>query len=319
MNEAVNDKKIARIDEPGLPVASGGFTINTTMAMAIADELAEIVKRKEKQGVQLVVKVGTKKYPTIPCWQIVGAQLMVFPHTVWTKPDDPKEISEAWKEGRLTATSRCVLRTAAGVEVGSGEAVCSQAEQMSGRPRWQDAYAVVSMAQTRAIGKAYRNSFGWVLQMAGIEATPAEEIPPGGFKNAPAESSSNGDGETILSDAELTKIMASPASREDRDEEGNPVTVTLIDEDTRRSFIWTVALKLHRGDKGAAEAWVTQLGTFKGRDGKEVTGPLPYETKRDGSYRLSGKWLNRVFDSAKDDYSTMTSTNGEFPPIETGA
>jgi hypothetical protein len=309
---------MVKTGEPGLPAAPGGFTINTSMAMVIADELADIVRQREKRGVQLVVNVGGKKYPTIPCWQIVGAQLMVFPHTVWTKPENPNEIAEAWKDGRLTAISRCVLRTAAGVEVGSGEAVCSQAERMKGQPRWQDAYAVISMAQTRAIGKAYRNGFGWVLQMAGIEATPAEEIPPDGFKNAPTVSDGAGDVDTVISDAEVKRIMASPASREDRDEEGNPVTVTLIDEDTRRAFIWTVALKLHRGDKDGAEGWIRQLGTFKGKDGKEVVGPLPYETKRDGSYRLGGKWLNRVFDAAKDGYALMTTdANGNYPPIET--
>jgi hypothetical protein len=38
------------------------------------------------------------------------------------------------------------------------------------------------MAQTRAIGKAYRNLIGWVMKMTGYESTPAEEM-----KVAPAE------------------------------------------------------------------------------------------------------------------------------------
>ena len=32
------------------------------------------------------------------------------------------------------------------------------------------------MAQTRAIGKAYRNIIGWVMKMAGYEGTPGEEM-----------------------------------------------------------------------------------------------------------------------------------------------
>ena len=32
------------------------------------------------------------------------------------------------------------------------------------------------MAQTRAVGKAYRNILSWIVKMAGYEATPAEEI-----------------------------------------------------------------------------------------------------------------------------------------------
>jgi len=32
------------------------------------------------------------------------------------------------------------------------------------------------MAQTRAIGKAYRNVIGWVIKLAGYEGTPSEEM-----------------------------------------------------------------------------------------------------------------------------------------------
>jgi hypothetical protein len=32
------------------------------------------------------------------------------------------------------------------------------------------------MAQTRAIGKAYRNLLAWLMKAAGFEATPAEEM-----------------------------------------------------------------------------------------------------------------------------------------------
>ena len=34
----------------------------------------------------------------------------------------------------------------------------------------------MSMAQTRAIGKAYRNCLAWIIRAAGYEPTPAEEM-----------------------------------------------------------------------------------------------------------------------------------------------
>jgi hypothetical protein len=37
-------------------------------------------------------------------------------------------------------------------------------------------YAVASMSQTRAIGKAYRNLLGFVMKSAGYADTPAEEM-----------------------------------------------------------------------------------------------------------------------------------------------
>src|SRR6185369_14512327 len=39
-----------------------------------------------------------------------------------------------------------------------------------------DEYAIASMAQTRAIGKGFRNLLGWLMKAAGVEATPAEEM-----------------------------------------------------------------------------------------------------------------------------------------------
>ncbi len=39
-----------------------------------------------------------------------------------------------------------------------------------------DEYAILSMAQTRAVGKAFRNQLAWLMKAAGFEATPAEEM-----------------------------------------------------------------------------------------------------------------------------------------------
>lgn len=57
--------------------------------------------------------------------------------------------------------------------VGRGVALCSSKES---KKKSFDEYAILSMAQTRAIGKAYRNKLGWVMKMAGYEGTPAEEM-----------------------------------------------------------------------------------------------------------------------------------------------
>ena len=57
--------------------------------------------------------------------------------------------------------------------IGSGIAICTNKEK--GKQYFEE-YAIASMAQTRAIGKAYRNAFGWLMKLAGYEATPAEEM-----------------------------------------------------------------------------------------------------------------------------------------------
>jgi hypothetical protein len=67
--------------------------------------------------------------------------------------------------------------------ISRGFAICSNKEN---KKKAFDEYAVLSMAQTRAIGKAYRNVIGWVIKLAGYEATPSEEMKPAGSAETPA-------------------------------------------------------------------------------------------------------------------------------------
>jgi hypothetical protein len=67
--------------------------------------------------------------------------------------------------------------------VGAGFAICSNKE--SGKKFYQE-FAIASMAQTRAIGKAYRNILAWIIRAAGYEPTPAEEMEYTGNVPAPA-------------------------------------------------------------------------------------------------------------------------------------
>jgi hypothetical protein len=66
-----------------------------------------------------------------------------------------------------------VIRLTDSVVLSRGYAVCSNKENSKRR---FDEYAIASMAQTRAVGKAYRNILAWLMKAAGFEATPAEEM-----------------------------------------------------------------------------------------------------------------------------------------------
>ena len=99
--------------------------------------------------------------------------LGVFPVVVWSKPVmvDGKHVG--W-EARVEA------RTRDGSVVGAAEAECMVSERTWGS---RDDYARRSMAQTRATSKAMRGPLGFVMTLAGFEATPAEEMP----RDEPAE------------------------------------------------------------------------------------------------------------------------------------
>lgn len=87
-----------------------------------------------------------------------------------------REVTDISKEGEIKYKARVELIVmSSGKVIGAGEAICSDKEMRGGKKVRSDEYAIASMAQTRATGKAFRNSFAWIMKMAGYETTPAEE------------------------------------------------------------------------------------------------------------------------------------------------
>ncbi len=130
-----------------------------TAATAAAKPLAEVVERQ-----QLYKNISGKKHVLVEGWTLLGSMLGVFPVTVWTKA---LEDGSGW-EARVEA------RTRSGEVVGAAEAMCTRGESL-----WRngDEYAIRSMAQTRATSKALRQPLGFVMQLAGFQASPFEEMP----------------------------------------------------------------------------------------------------------------------------------------------
>ena len=99
-------------------------------------------------------------------WQFAGASLGLMPIIT-----DTKDLSN---ETTIKYMATCEVRNInTGQLVATGIALCTNAEKTK---RYFDEYAILSMAQTRAIGKAYRNLLAWLMKAAGFEATPAEEM-----------------------------------------------------------------------------------------------------------------------------------------------
>lgn len=136
-------------------------------ATEVANLLAPIIEQKK-----LYKTIPNKKDPDHPSkhvyvdgWTTMGAMLGVFPRTAFSKRVE--------REGEIIYESRVELFRTSGEMVGAGEAVCSSRENNWG---YRDEYAIKSMSQTRATGKAYRLSFSWIMGLAGYSSTPAEEM-----------------------------------------------------------------------------------------------------------------------------------------------
>lgn len=117
-----------------------------------------------KQG--LYSAIQGKNYVHVEGWQFAGGLLGTYPRI-----SKIENLSNGTEKRWLAEAE--IIRIKDGAVIGFGAALCSTAEA---KKRSFDEYAVLSMAQTRAIGKAYRNSIGWVMKLAGYEGTPAEEM-----------------------------------------------------------------------------------------------------------------------------------------------
>jgi hypothetical protein len=130
-------------------------------ATKVARTLEQVVRQ---QG--LIVRIGQSDYPRVEAWTFLGSLLGVFPVVEWTRPVLEDSIAVGW-EARVEA------RTRAGEIVGAAEAECLRSERSWAK---RDDYALRSMAQTRAVSKALRLPLGFVMQLAGFNPTPAEEM-----------------------------------------------------------------------------------------------------------------------------------------------
>lgn len=66
-----------------------------------------------------------------------------------------------------------VIHIATDTVIATGEAVCTKSEPGRGSHNYNQ---IGSMAQTRAGSKAYRNAIGYIVELAGLPSTPAEEM-----------------------------------------------------------------------------------------------------------------------------------------------
>lgn len=127
----------------------------------LAIELATYIKDK---NLSKIIKDDTYVY--VEGWQYAGGKLGIVPMIVETKNLTVGSTYKYWAKCHLINVHTDKI-------IGSGEAICSKLES---KKKKFDEYAILSMAQTRAIGKAFRNLLGWLMKSAGFTSTPVEEM-----------------------------------------------------------------------------------------------------------------------------------------------
>lgn len=135
--------------------------VNKDSMLSLSNELKRFVKEAH-----LVSNIKGKDYCNVEAWQMAGASLGLFPIIT--------SVQDLSSETEVKYMATCEVRSYQDNKLVSvGIAICSNKE---GSKKFFDEYAILSMAQTRAVGKAFRNQLAWLMKAAGFEATPAEEM-----------------------------------------------------------------------------------------------------------------------------------------------
>jgi hypothetical protein len=192
----------------------------------LANDLARFIRENK-----LFHNIQGKEYVNVEGWQYAGCRLGILPVvdelSLQRDVNDDNEIKYQAKVKLLDLRTNQI--------VGTGFAICSNKE--SSKKYYQE-FAIASMAQTRAIGKAYRNILAWIIRAAGYEPTPAEEMEyiqqPATATNAirslnsqpaPAERTKEAAQQKSTTPAERPVQATTPAQPAAETTDGKPITI----------------------------------------------------------------------------------------------
>lgn len=134
----------------------------------VAKALRKFARSKGGWNPNIVWEGEGGPFPRKPAWQFVAACYGCTPMVSATNEIvDDKGLEMGYKAIAHLANAQGRILSAADSE-------CLRTE-----PDWADkpSFQVLSMAQTRACGKVCANLWCWVMELAGLSPTPAEEIP----------------------------------------------------------------------------------------------------------------------------------------------
>lgn len=119
---------------------------------------------------KLITEIQGKNYVQVDGWTFAGGQMGIYP-----KMKQVTNLSSGTEKKWMAEVE--LVRFSDDKVVGHGFGICSSIEA---KKKSFDEYAILSQAQTRAIGKAFRNLIGWIMKLdekgKHFESTPAEEM-----------------------------------------------------------------------------------------------------------------------------------------------
>lgn len=154
---------------PELPMSE-----KVDITVRVADTLKKVIEAQRLVITGLNKKNPKEKYVLTGGWEMLNTFMGITPVT--------RVIDEITNDkGRIVGyKSACTLLRNPVYENGKivGGVVVGYAEASATKEGFQkETSSMMSMSGTRAFNKATRQSLGWIMQMAGYQGTPAEEMP----------------------------------------------------------------------------------------------------------------------------------------------
>ena len=144
------------------------------VATKVANTLAPLVREQGLAIKGLNKKNPEAEYVMVEGWEILGTFLGIVPVTTIIKDLKNKHGHTIGYRSRGTLYQNPIIKND---EIVGGTVIARAEAQADKNGCQKDLFAIASMSQTRALGKAYRMGLSWIMKMAGFECTPAEEMP----------------------------------------------------------------------------------------------------------------------------------------------
>lgn len=154
--------------DPNIPMST-----KIGVATNVANCLKNLVISQGLVVTGLNPKQPEAEYVTVEGWEVLGTMLGIVPDTKIVEEMKNDKGRTIGFKARATLYQNPIINHGEIV----GGTVLSTAEAYCTRDDFQKKFfSMASMAQTRALGKAYRMALSWIVKMAGFEATYAEDM-----------------------------------------------------------------------------------------------------------------------------------------------
>ena len=153
---------------PDLPMS-----VKVGVATNVANCLSDLIKSQGLVKKGLNKKDPEAEYVLVEGWEVLGTMLGIVPITEIVEPICNDKGKVRGYKARAYLYRNPIMENG---KIIGGTLIATTEASATVEGFQKDTASMMSMAQTRALGKAYRMALSWIMKMAGYEGTPAQEM-----------------------------------------------------------------------------------------------------------------------------------------------